>query len=259
LEGRSHREGSAAALVAALGIVLSLWMASAGPANAITIGTNDTNNFIPFGGLSTELAPQLSDPAVVPQYQQVYNQDAFADSLTITELKFFEFDPPGQVGSALLGGTFTIRLSTTTRSMNALACCDNILLNTNRGADEVEFIVDAVLADNYLDGTLTFSATTPFSYDPSLGNLLIDIQVGGYDPDNAVAELVLGTRKFFQLTDDTIGGGDPLVSLASNWDGFNNQGIGLVTVLVPEPSTFFLMSSGLLVLGLLPRRRGAAR
>ncbi len=255
------RAGSTAALGAALGIALSLWMVAPDPSNALTIGTNDGGSFIPFGDLSSELSQLLDDPAVVPQYQQVYNKDAFVGLLKITELQFFELDPPGALGSALLGGTFTIRLSTTTKSMNGLACCDNISLDTNRGADEVVFALDQVLADNALVGTLTFSGTTPFTYDPSLGNLLIDMQVGGYDPNNAVGDLVLGTRKFFQQTNDTIGGVDPLVSLASNWDGLNNMGVGLVTgivfTFVPEPSTFFLMSSGLLILGLLPKRRGA--
>jgi hypothetical protein len=251
------------ALVAALGIALSVWVAAADPANAIIIGTPDTNSFIPFGGLSSELSQLLDDPAVIPQYQQVYNKDAFGGLLMITQIEFFQLDPPGAPGSALLGGTFNIRLSTTTKSMNGLACCDNISLDTNRGSDEVAFALNEVLADNDLVGTLTFSGTTPFIYDPSEGNLLIDMQVSGYDPNNAVGDLVLGTRRFFQQTTDTIGEGDPLVSLASNWDGLNNMGLGLVTgivfVFVPEPSTFFLMSSGLLVLRLLPKRRGAPR
>ena len=255
------RAGSTAALVAALGIALSVWMAAANPANALIIGTPDTISFIPFGGLSSELKQLLNtDPTVVPQYQQVYNKDAFGGPLMITQLQFFQFDPPGASSSALLGGTFNIRLSTTTKSMNGLACCDNISLDTNRGSDEVAFALNEVLADNDLVGTLTFSGTTPFIYDPSEGNLLIDMQVDGYDPNNAVGDLVMdNTRRFFQQTTDTIGEGDPLVSLASNWDGLNNMGVGLVTGFVPEPSTFFLMSSGLLVLGLLPKRRGAAR
>ena len=56
------RAGSTAALVAAVGIALSLWMAAADPANALTIGTHDTNSFIPFGDLSNELSQLLSDP-----------------------------------------------------------------------------------------------------------------------------------------------------------------------------------------------------
>jgi hypothetical protein len=244
-----------AAVVSRWGI--ALWLAAAGPANAVGIGTADTSSFIPFGGLSSELAAQLSDPTVFPRYQQVYSKDAFADPLIIRGLQFFEFDSPGGSGSALLGGTFTLYLSTTTKSVNGL---DGNDLDSNLGSDNAVFAANVALTSVYSNGTLSFVGT-PFFYDPSVGNLLVDMQVGGYDPDNAVADLVLGNRKFFQQTTDTIGEGDPLVSLVSNYDGLNNMSVGLVTdvIPIPEPSTYFLMSSGLLALGLLLKRRGAAR
>jgi hypothetical protein len=248
-------------------LVVALWLTGAGAANAILLGSVDGAQFIPFGGLTPELRNILTkdfdedpifDPNFVPRYQQVWDSNAFTGTMNITKIEFFDFvPPPGDVGSSLLGGLFTLRLSTSTKAVDNLACCNATAFDSNMGGDAAVFALNVALDTNVFKATnkLTFTGT-PFSYVPSLNlPLLLDVQVGGYDVNNAVAELEPGTTTFFQQTSDTIGEGDPLTSFVSNFDGGDNAGVRPVVNLVPEPSTFFLVGGGLLALLRLARQR----
>lgn len=145
--------------------------------NTIVIGAPAENsNLFPFGG-----GFNASN-----RYQQAYAGSAFSSAtpLLIKSLSFLG----GQ--GVLLPSTYTFSLSTITRSIDNLSTTD---LVTNRGAD------NSLFASTNLSGpapaTLTIQGTTPFLYDPSAGNLLLDIVVnpGGVTLGNGATYLARST------------------------------------------------------------------
>jgi hypothetical protein len=137
---------------AALGLV------HGAPAGSVIIGTADpgNGNEFPFGdGLGTD-------------YEQVYNSANFSSSMSINQISFFNTQyQPGS--SSWAPGTYYFYLSTTSVAVGGLV-----------GNDEGP--------DNTLFGTYNLSGAVPspmisfngaaFNYNPSQGNLLLDIQTG---------------------------------------------------------------------------------
>jgi hypothetical protein len=100
------------------------------------------------------------------QYQQVYSSTAFSGAQTIYGLTFY-FDNGGSTN--VLSGTYDIYLSTTTATVNALSGNPA----TNRGGDST--LVDLFSGGVNSDPSFTIGLTTPFSYNPANGNLLLEV------------------------------------------------------------------------------------
>jgi len=245
------------------------------PANAI-------ETFIPFGGLTNQLKNAINDnpgDLPVPRYQQVFDSTKFGEEaltngvpigqlglIRITEISFEEAD--SQIGGTpgLLGGLFTLRLSTTPKPVNGLWDPSQASVACNGGADSdfdcnlnplstAVFDSNVVLSSVSAAGVLTFTGG-PFFYDPLAGeNLILDFQISGF---RNASDLTLGLNSLnFKGTDQSQ---DVLYSAAENWDGVDNQGIGLITKFaftVPEPGTAVLVALGLA--GLSGRRRALRR
>ena len=189
---------------------------------AITIGTPATDpTCFPFGCEGT-------------RYQQVYAADSFSNPFTIGAINFFTVDP-----GTLPTGTFSFSLSTSANPVDAL---DTAVLDNNLGADNQLF--GAFQLDGSLAGpTLSFIGT-PFLYDPSMGDLLLDMQI-------SISQFGGAT---FLGHNATAGG---LFSRAHDFGG-GFAGYGLVTEFlpptgdnegptpVPEPGTLMLVGGGLL-------------
>ena len=116
-------------------------------------------------------------------------------------------------------------------------------------------VQDVLLATLSSSGVLEF-AGNPFSWNPVNGDLLIEVTFGDF---LTVADLTQGLNPLFF---DASGlSSNPVYWSADNFDGNDNIGFGLVTEfevnVIPEPSTFFLLSAGLLALGIQSRRRPA--
>ncbi len=171
------------------------------------------------------------------RYQQIYSATAFSSAFSISEISFSLSS-----GGPLNSGTFDIYLSTTSVAVGALSDAD---FDSNRGADNTLF--GSFVLGGAAPAILSFGGL--FNYDPSMGNLLMDIQVTGLVPGNS----------FFDRAD---GGG--IVSRA--W-GTGNSGqtsdIGLITtfngslVAVPEPGSLLLVAVGLIAIA--ARRRSTTR
>jgi uncharacterized repeat protein (TIGR03803 family) len=143
----------------ALSAAVLFSLVAAGTAAAqtsIIVGTNNNANCAPF---SAEYNGE---------YQQVYTSTAFPGVATITGLKF-AFAP--DKGSPTV--TLTIGLSTTSATVASMSTD----YAANKGADFTQVFSGTV---TYTDVPYTFDlsfATLPFTYNPTQGNLLLDVVI----------------------------------------------------------------------------------
>jgi hypothetical protein len=196
----------------------------------VTIGTiGSGNSVIPFGG------SMWMHPPPSMTYQQVYNATLFRP-MSITGITFFNSrsDP-------FCTGDYAIYLSTTTRAVNDL---DTVNFGNNRGADNTLFWSGSLSGNPR--PSFTFSGPA-FNYNPTNGNLLIDVQVH-YE------SLLTGA---FDAMNGTFGTDSSRASDLST-PGFENS-YGLVTRFtgdlapVPLPPTILFLVPGLA--GLIAARR----
>lgn len=224
----------------ALILILTFILVGHLAAATITVGLPsevEFGNCMPFG------CPILGG-ATFTEYQQIYSSAVFASPVSISQLSFFKKWSIGNVQSA----TYTFRLSTTSKAMSGLS---NVL-SENIGLDNTEFF-SGVLSGPIPGGILTVSGQ-PFYYDPSAGNLLLDILIS-----NATNS---GTTASFERSDGTAG--TTYRAFASNFGSYGQGGPGLITQFtyapVPEPGTALLLSTALLALAMArPGARKPAR
>ena len=130
--------------------------------NTTTVGVSDPNegNCIPY------LCNASGNVATV-DYQQVYASSAFSGPLTITSVDFYN-NINFSGNTLVIGGTYSVYLSTTSAQVNALST-DLVL---NRGPDWTK--VGTVTAGTNTDPMITIT-TSAFNYNPVNGNLLFEI------------------------------------------------------------------------------------
>ncbi len=141
---------------ALLGLALGFSPIASAGAGVLVVGAPGIfGNSYPFG-----------DPVYwAPEYQQVYGSSNFPGPLSINGLVFYNSAPTGTP----LGGDFTISLSTTSAPIGGLArpAASNI------GADNTIVFTGALPSLSGNQFIIQFS--TSFNYDPSHGNLLLDV------------------------------------------------------------------------------------
>lgn len=176
------------------------------------------------------------------RYQQVYSASAFNGPIDIRELVFYA---TSNAQAPILDGTIQVFLSVTDRGVNEIS---HRPFDDNLGAETSLFATlggGASLTNSELviDGQ-------PFHFDPTQGNLLLDLRISG-------ATAGQSGPFFASLT-----GGGPGYVPFSRWHdfgtGFDNQ--GLVTGFrgtVVEPGTLALLALGLAGLALTRRRLAA--
>jgi hypothetical protein len=202
----------------------------------ITIGVPaNSNNCYPFGC------------SYSGEYQQVYNQGQFAGPVSITGVKFFN-TLVDEGATAMNSGNWTISLSSTAADWNTLS---SVYAN-NIGAGNTQ-VFSGNLAQPWAFGdTLFIQFTTPFTYNPGSGNLLMDVQASGVSSSGSI---------FFDAQN-----GNTDMGRAFNFGGNpafgtgTNAGFGLTTDFVttsatPEPTLLFPLAAGLGLAGFLKVRR----
>lgn len=211
-----------------IAVVLSSSVFFSAPALAsVTVGTASIGgNCFPFGCGYTGT------------YQQVYGASAFSAPTTINNVEFFA-SPSFPLGSN--GSTYTLNFYLTSKSVDGLS--------TNP-ADNRTTLLSSF--GTFVPGASYSFTGNSFSYNPLLGNLLLDISTSGSPGDtNALS--------FSSLSGDAMSnlyrsGGTGALTTGTN---------GLVTrfaqvSVVPEPGTWAMMLLGFAGVGMSTRRRRGA-
>jgi hypothetical protein len=221
-------------------LALCLGMCSAIPAAANTIlglpADSGTGNSFPFGS------------AYSGEYEQVYTKGAFPGTMTVTGLMFFNTQFNSHATS-LNTGTWTISLSTTSADWNTLSGT----FAANIGGDNTQVFSGNIGQPWTFGDTLTINFSTPYTYNPANGNLLMDVLVTGASAP--------GGSVFFDTNGYNAGGFNGNTIMGRVYGGGSvNSGYGLVTDFVtsnssiPEPSSALLIAAGLIGLSGLRRR-----
>ena len=204
--------------------------------NTLATADGNDNNFGPFFNNSV-------------RYQQVYAASQFPSSTGPLMITQIAFRPDGSVTDASLKiffNTARIDLSTTSGTPTTLSP----VFANNVGADDKTVFNSFVFTSAPVTGptggpkdfTITF-ALNPFVYDPSAGNLLLDVRA--FESGGGIsAPFDAESNSPFTAHVDA-----PDISAASG----SSFATGLVTqfqfTAVPEPSTVALGSTGVLLVG----------
>jgi hypothetical protein len=207
----------------------------------LTLGSYDGPNCIPFMCNTSGTNVGLSY-----DYQEAYNSAKFSGSTSISSITWYLWPP--SVSNVFLGGSYTFYWGYSAVGLNLTA---NLAANLS-GSESLLGTWNVPAGGFPMGSSATFSSFIPFSYDPSAGDLLVEIVV--YDQDNVPNTGLNGYN-----WSDTVGG-----NVARAWcaptQGCNGNDVfggALVTTFgtTPESGTIVLLGSGLLgAVGILRRK-----
>jgi hypothetical protein len=230
------------------GLVQAASVTGTGPGTGVTVGNNNSGNCYPFmcNDSGTNVGQSID-------YQQVYSSSAFTGASTIDSITWYFASQFG--GNAIaIGGTYEFEWGyAAANSVNNLS---STLANNYISGPNVIGTATIPVGGVNDNPTLTLSGFTPFTYDPTLGNLLLEIIVtnqdvvpngsgNGYNESDSSGSV---TSRAYCLT----GGGcvADASGLVTTFDVVNSS--------VPEPGTLVLLGSGLLAFGMMRIRRSKA-
>lgn len=221
------------------GVILGLLALAMGSAQAgiVTIGDHDFSN------------ADLMFPLAM-RYQQLYGAAQFAGAMNIARISFFAF-PMGAETEWNGVSTYRMTVSTTTTALGAL----NLRFTDNVGGDASVYDTETFSGAPAYGDLISFTGS--FNYDPTLGNLLVDIE-RIIDGPSAGVRLQAGFNpgefdRAYNHSETVL-----VENGGRNQDGYGARtrfDFGPVTTPVPEPETYAMMLAGLGLLGFVARRR----
>lgn len=223
------------------GVVACLTVAHPGMASPIVVGGSaGTDNCFPWSC------------NYVGEYQQAYDKSAFSGPITITGLEFFNTQY-NSGATAMSSGTWTISLSTIAAGPGGLSTT----YADNPGGDNTQVFSGNLSQPWAFGDTLTILFSTPFTYNPANGNLLMDVSASGMTtPGNFV---------WFDANNDGVVMGRVYNMYGGPTGTMDN--LGLITgflngpASVPEPGNLAWFGLGLALLafgGFMARRKRLA-
>jgi hypothetical protein len=227
--------------VAATAIVVALAWGSPAVADTITIGATNSPNLFPFGVGPGEVN------AYFGTYQQIYAAAAFPGPMSISQIAFTTVtvgDWPLSLTSA-----FSLSIGTTSASPSA----PGFDYSANRRPDLVQVFSGSISIATTGRAAFDFiiPLTTPFQYDPSVGNLLLDVFIRGNSrgPVGFAGGDTWMTGRVYNFNGTGSPNAGPNRALLTRFSSTDLKP-------VPEPATFALLASGLAAI--YARRRAAA-
>jgi hypothetical protein len=232
-------------LIASALLSIAAFSSFSANAAAITVGVANAENSIPFGNTGS-----------FTRYQQVFGASAFSSltgPVSINSLSFFAhaqscipFYGCYPQEQSLAAGTYTVRLSTTSRGADGLFTT----LNSNVGSDVVTFFLGS------LSNTLTINGATSFLYDPSMGNLLLDISTSSQIANGTFFSASSSRSDQMSRLWSSNGTTAATATVAARTVGLVTQfGYNQPPTPVPEPGSLMLLGAGLIAAGATSIRR----
>jgi len=208
---------------------------------AISANAQTTIYVQPAGATTSNFWP--TDPGSL-RWQQDYSSSFFGSSpISISSFSFVNY---GDVTGPISYPSFSITFSTTSVTPGSLSTT----YSANVGADATTVFSGPITLTD-IGGLTTFNLTTPFTYDPSQGNLLIDIDHGASSSGDPMSFISYDTEPTGLLQRVADG---PDTAIGNDF-GFGTLQTEFAASPTPEPCTLALAGFGSLSLLAFRRRK----